>query len=105
MVPCKSRLFARKCFHQRIPGKLRWRTFPNLKGAVPCWRFLRPAHWVIWSKIVLPDVSQEKSGIGLAGAADRGCGQMIKVIIDAVLFSCMAAFITGVVLVAVNFIS
>jgi hypothetical protein len=30
---------------------------------------------------------------------------MIKVIIDAVLFSCMAAFITGVVLVAVNFIS
>ena len=30
---------------------------------------------------------------------------MIKVIIDAVLFSSMAAFITGVVLVAVNFIS
>jgi hypothetical protein len=65
---------------------------------------LRPAHWVISSKIVLPDVSHEKIGNRAAGAADRG-RQMIRVIIDAVLFSCMAAFITGVVLVAVNFIS
>ena len=34
----------RVCLHEsvfirEIPGKLRWRTFPNLKGAVPCWRF------------------------------------------------------------------
>jgi hypothetical protein len=29
---------------------------------------------------------------------------MIRVIIDAVLFSCMAAFVTGVVIVAANFL-
>ena len=96
MVPCESRPFARKCFIREFPVSCVGVRFLISREPCHAGAFASSASGYIVQNCFARRQPRENR--------ESGCYSG-DVIIDAVLFSCMVAFITGVVLVAVNFIS
>ena len=46
---------------------------------------------------------QGRAGLNCAGSRCKGGVQMIELVIDVVLFSCMTAFVAGIVITAAHF--